>query len=86
MADWRSAGRCPAVPARPADPTGAGDAFAGGFLAGFKLTYDPLEAALHGNIAASLKVEGTGAFYGLTVLEGLAAARLEVLRDLVREI
>lgn len=76
----------PAYPARPADPTGAGDAFAGGFLAGFKLTYDPLEAALHGNIAASLKVEGTGAFYGLTVLEGLAAARLEVLRDLVREV
>jgi sugar/nucleoside kinase (ribokinase family) len=76
----------PAYPARPADPTGAGDAYAGGFLAGFKQTYDPLQAALHANVAASLKVEGTGAFYALSVLEGLAEARLDVLRDLVREI
>jgi ribokinase len=76
----------PAYPARPADPTGAGDAFCGGFLAGYKLTYDPLEAALHANVSASLKVEGTGAFYPLSVLEGLAAARLSSLRDLVREI
>jgi sugar/nucleoside kinase (ribokinase family) len=75
----------PAYPARPADPTGAGDAFSGGFLAGFKHTYDPLQAVLHANVSASLKVEGTGAFYELSVLEGLAQARLEVLRDLVRE-
>ena len=76
----------PAYPARPADPTGAGDAFAGGFLAGFKRTYDPLQAALHANVAASLKVEGTGAFYALSVLEGLAEARLAGLQDLVGEV
>jgi hypothetical protein len=76
----------PAYPARLADPTGAGDAFSGGFLAGYKRTYDPLEAALHANVSASLKVEGTGAFYTLSVLEGLAEARLASLRDLVREI
>ena len=76
----------PAYPARPVDPTGAGDAFSGGFLAGYKRTYDPLEAALHGNVSASLKIEGTGAFYALGVLEGLAEARLDSLRDLVREI
>lgn len=76
----------PAYPARPADPTGAGDAYSGAFLAGFKRTYDPLQAALHANVAASLKVEGTGAFYALSVLEGLADARLAVLRDLVREV
>lgn len=74
----------PAYPARRADPTGAGDAFCGGFLAGFKRTYDPLQAALHGNIAASLKLEGSGAFYPLGVLQGLAEARLDVLKDLVR--
>ena len=62
----------PAYPARPADPTGAGDAYGGGFLAGYKRTYDPLQAALHANISASLKIEGTGAFYPSTVLEGLA--------------
>jgi sugar/nucleoside kinase (ribokinase family) len=76
----------PAYPARPADPTGAGDAYCGGFLAGYKRTYDPLEAALHANVSASLQVEGTGAFYALSVLEGLADARLGSLRELVREI
>jgi sugar/nucleoside kinase (ribokinase family) len=76
----------PAYPARPSDPTGAGDAYCGGFLAGFKRTYDPLQAALHGNVSASLKVEGSGAFYALTVLKGLAQARLDGLRDLVREV
>ncbi len=76
----------PAYPARPADPTGAGDAFCGGFLAGFKKTYDPVQATLHGNVSASLKVEGSGAFYPLDVLPGLAAARLTVLKDLVREV
>ena len=75
----------PAYPARLTDPTGAGDAYAGGFLAGFKRTYDPLQAALYANVTASLKIEGTGAFYELSVLEGLAEARLHVLRDLVRE-
>ena len=76
----------PAYSSRMADPTGAGDAFCGGFLAGYRETYDPLEAALHGNVSASLKVEGSGAFYPLDVMPGLAQARLEVLRDLVREV
>ncbi|NOH04523.1 MAG: carbohydrate kinase family protein [Chloroflexi bacterium] len=48
----------PAYPARLADPTGAGDAFCGGFLAGLQRTNDPLSAALYGNVSASLKVEG----------------------------
>lgn len=76
----------PAYPARPADPTGAGDAFCGGFLAGYKKSYDPIEAALYGNVSASLKVEGSGAFYPLDVIPGLAEARLSVLRDLVRKV
>ncbi len=76
----------PAYPARLADLTGAGDAFCGGFLAGYRKTYDPLQAALYGNVSASLKVEGCGAFYPLDVLPGLAEARLNALKDLVREI
>lgn len=76
----------PAYPSRMADPTGAGDAFCGGFLAGYRKTYDPLEAALHGNVSASLKVEGSGAFYPLDVMPGLAQARLEALRELVRKV
>jgi len=76
----------PAYPARRADPTGAGDAFCGGFLAGYHKTYDPLEGALYGSVSASLKVEGSGPFYGVSVLHGLAEARLSALRELVREV
>jgi sugar/nucleoside kinase (ribokinase family) len=76
----------PAYPARLADPTGAGDAFCGGFLAGYCKNYDPLEGVLYGNISASLKVEGSGAFYPLDVLPGLAEARLGALRNMVRPV
>ena len=76
----------PAYPARLADPIGAGDAFNGGFLSGYCKSYDPVEGVLYGNISASLKVEGTGAYYPLDVMPGLAEARLHVLRDMVREV
>jgi sugar/nucleoside kinase (ribokinase family) len=76
----------PAYPARVADPTGAGDAFCGGFLAGYCRNYDPLEGVLYGNVSASLKLEGNGAFYALDVLPGLAEARLNALKDMVREV
>jgi sugar/nucleoside kinase (ribokinase family) len=76
----------PAYPARIADVTGAGDAFGGGFMAGFCKNYDPLEGVLHGNVAVSLKLEGSGAFYPLDVMPGLAQARLEALRGMVREV
>jgi cytidine kinase len=76
----------PAYPARMADPTGAGDAFNGGFLAGYCRNYDPIEGVLCGNISASLKLEGSGPFYPMDVLPGLADARLNVLKDMVREV
>lgn len=76
----------PAYPARLADPTGAGSAFSGGFLAGYCKHYDPLEGVLYGNVSASLSVEGSGAFYPLDVLPGLAQARLGVLREMIREV
>ncbi|MGZ9222478.1 MAG: carbohydrate kinase family protein [Anaerolineales bacterium] len=76
----------PAYPARLADPTGAGDAFCGGFLAGYCENYDPLEGVLYGNVSASLKLEGSGAFYPMDVLPGLAEARLGALKDMVREV
>ncbi len=75
----------PAYPSREVDPTGAGDAFGGGFLAGLRKTYDPVEAALHGNIAASLTIEGNDPLYALDALPGLARARLEVLRAEVHQ-
>jgi len=75
-----------AYPARVSDPTGVGDAFNGGFLAGYCKTYDALEGVLYGNIAASLKIEGSGPYYPMDVIPGLAEARLHVLRDMVREV
>ncbi len=76
----------PAYQSRIADPTGVGDAFCGGFLAGFQKTNDPLVAALHGSVSASLKLEGSGPFYSLDVMPGLAEARLHSLKEFAREV
>jgi len=76
----------PAYSSRVADPTGAGDAFCGGFLAGFQQHQDPLHAAAYGNVSASLSMEGSGPFYPLEVLPRLAQARLEAMLDMVREV
>jgi sugar/nucleoside kinase (ribokinase family) len=76
----------PPYPARLSNPIGAGDAFCGGFLAGFRRTYDPLEAVLFGNVSASLAVEGNDPAYALDVLPGLPEARREALKLLVRKV
>lgn len=76
----------PAYSARLTDPTGAGDAFCGGFLAGYQRTNDPLMAALHGNVSASLKIEGIGPFATLDAMPGLAEARLHALQEMAREV
>lgn len=76
----------PAYPARVVDPNGAGSAFCGGFLVGYRKFYDPLEAVLYGNVAASLVVEGSGPFFALDALSGLAEARLASLRKMVQKV
>ena len=76
----------PAYPARLVDPTGAGSAFCGGFLSGYGRTNDPFMAALHGNVSASLKIEGIGPFATLDAMPGLADARLQALKEMAREI
>lgn len=76
----------PSYPARVRNPIGAGDALCGGFLAGFRRTFDPLQAVLFGNVASSLVVEGSGPFFALDALPGLAEARLERLQEAVREV
>jgi sugar/nucleoside kinase (ribokinase family) len=76
----------PAYPARVIDPTGAGDSFCGGFLAGYRKTYEPLQAAMYGSISSSLTIEGSGVFYAMDALPGLANARLEALKDGVRKV
>jgi sugar/nucleoside kinase (ribokinase family) len=76
----------PPYPARFSNPIGAGDAFCGGFLAGYRRTYDPLQAVMYGNISASLVVEGNLPTYALEALPGLQEARLEALRQLIRKV
>jgi len=85
-ASTRSHWEIPSYPARLANATGAGDAFCGGFLAGYRRTYDPLQAVLHGSVSASLVIEGNGPFYALDALPGLAQARLEALRESTRKV
>src|SRR3990172_5812945 len=75
----------PAYPARVQDVTGAGDAFCGGFLVGLVETGDLVEACLRGSVSASLAIEGVGALYALGAASGLAQARLEALRDNIRQ-
>jgi len=62
--------RCHAV-----DPTGAGDAFCGGFLVGLVETGDPVEAARYGTVSASFVVEGFGSLYALRVTRREAEVR-----------
>jgi sugar/nucleoside kinase (ribokinase family) len=76
----------PAYPTQPADPTGAGDAFCGGFLSGYAESHNPLESCLRGGIAASLSIEGSGPFYVFDAMPGLAQARLLSLTNLVKEV
>jgi sugar/nucleoside kinase (ribokinase family) len=70
----------PAYPAHVRDVTGAGGAFAGGFLAGLSATGDLLEACLRGAVSASLAVEGRGALYAVDTHPDLPTARLRALR------
>ncbi len=77
-----------AYPTTVVDPTGAGDAYAGGFMVSYIETGDPLEAALRATVSASLVVERVGALAAiqeLALLRREARARLEQLRRLDHE-
>jgi hypothetical protein len=75
----RALTRIPAIPVDAIDPVGAGDSFCGGFAAGFLATGDPVMAALHGTVSASIAVSGFGALHALATPPGEAEARLRAL-------
>ena len=75
-----------AYPSRLVDPTGAGDAFCGGFLYGYQRTYDPLQAVLFGSISASMVIEGSGPYYALDAVSNLAQARLDAIKETVHKV
>lgn len=73
----------PAFPVTAIDPVGAGDAFCGGFAAGYLAGGDPVEAALHGAVSSSFAVEGFGALYALAAKRREIDNRLRQLRSAV---
>lgn len=75
----------PAYPARVRDTTGAGDAFCGGFLAGYLLSGDPVAAAQYGAISASYVVEAIGALAAPQPRPAEAQTRLAYLKDKMRQ-
>ncbi|MGI8697810.1 MAG: PfkB family carbohydrate kinase, partial [Mycobacteriales bacterium] len=54
---WR---HVPAFPTEVVDPTGAGDAFCGGYLAGMVRGASPAESAALGTVSASFVIEQVG--------------------------
>ena len=80
----RASGRLTHVPIYPAnaqDPTGAGDSYCGGFLAGYLLTQDAVRAAQHGTVSASYVVEAIGALPTATPGPDETRARLAYLES-----
>ncbi len=69
--DW------PALDVAVVDPTGAGDAFAGGFLAGYRETGQLDRAVEQGAVAASFAIGGWGARGLLGATRAAAEERLE---------
>lgn len=65
----------PVYPNRWINPTGIQDVFSGAFLSEFKKSYDPVQALIWGCSMASISVEGSGPFYCLEAIPGLAEAR-----------
>ncbi|HZQ06940.1 MAG TPA: carbohydrate kinase family protein, partial [Anaerolineae bacterium] len=72
--------RVPAFPSRTLDPTGCGDSFCSGFLAGYWETGDALQAARYGTVSASYTVEGFGVNYALRFTRQDAEQRLAALQ------
>jgi len=71
--------RIPALPVRVVDPTGAGDAFCGGFAVGLARTGDPFRAACYGAVSASFVIQDFGALHALRVSPAEAEERLAEL-------
>jgi pfkB family carbohydrate kinase len=70
----------PGLAVKVKDPTGAGDAFAGGLAAGWLETGDIVQAALYGTVSASFVIEDFGFFHTFNRTRSEAEQRLAVLR------
>lgn len=73
----------PACPVEVVDPTGAGDAFCGGFLVGYVETGDIVRAAAYGTVSASFAIEHVGVLPIRDVTRKHAEERLYRLLKLI---
>ena len=73
--------RWPARTIEVIEPTGAGDAFAGGFLAGHLAGLDAVDALVRGVVSASFALEGWGAERLFTATGEEARARFDAWRN-----
>jgi ribokinase len=74
----------PIYPVQVVDVTGAGDAYCGGFLAGYLETHDAIQAACYGTISASFCVENLGALPQHKPTRAEAEARLAALSSMIK--
>lgn len=73
----------PVYPTQVVDPTGAGDAFCGGFLVGLAKTGDPIQAAMYGIVSASFIIEDFGVLHTLRISPDAPQTRLQHLKTLI---
>lgn len=79
-ADTGETWQIPAIETRVVDSTGAGNAFCGGFLAGWVLTGDLCTAGMYGVVAASFLVEQVGLPEPNEAIYKETERRLEILK------
>jgi hypothetical protein len=60
--------------------------FGGGLLAGYRLSFEPLQALKYGIITESIAAEGLHPLNMFDSLPGLAKARINALDEMVRPI
>jgi ribokinase len=73
--------RVPAIETEVRDPSGAGDAFCGGFAVGLWESHDPLVAAQYGTVSASFVIEAFGALYAMSIDADSPRDRLSALSE-----
>lgn len=76
----------PVYPARVVDTTGAGDAYCGGFMAGFGETGNIIEAGIRGTASASFAIEDYGSLHLMNVNKQKAAQRADHIRKNVKPV
>ena len=74
--------RIPAFPTNAADPTGAGDVYAGSFITEYARTKNLVESALFASAAASIMVEQVGPEFAMRLKD--VEERRDSIRSLIR--